>query len=136
MTKRIQCNSKMSKIKWKKEQKQNNNIFSLLSYMHLPTRTVLYKKHQTYELGVGITSARPSVMVFVMPPAIQPDNIMLFLFSDFRYSYIWHIAFSCFGFNHNLGVWGGGGNFTLPSWFSLNNSKTVRVVTLEFYSFQ
>ena len=35
-------------------------------------------------------------------------------------------------------TWVGGwveGNFT-PSWFSLNNSKTVRAVTLEFCSIQ
>ena len=30
-------------------------------------------------------------------------------------------------------VWGGGGNFT-PFWFSLNNSETVKAVTLAFYS--
>ena len=32
---------------------------------------------------------------------------------------------------------GGEGNFTIsPSWFALNNSKTVKVVTLEFWSIQ
>ena len=36
--------------------------------------------------------------------------------------------------NPNLG--GGGGNFTPPSWFSLNNSKMVKAVTLEFHSIQ
>ena len=35
--------------------------------------------------------------------------------------------------NPNLGGWGGG-NFTTPSWLSLNNSKTVKAVTLKFCS--
>ena len=45
---------------------------------------------------------------------------------------------SCLNFfNPNLGGGeGGGGNFTPPSWFSLNNSKTVKAVTLEFCSIQ
>ena len=33
-----------------------------------------------------------------MPAAFQSGNIMLFLFSDFRYLCIWHITFLCFGF--------------------------------------
>ena len=45
--------------------------------------------------------------------------------------------FSEISLNPNLGVCGGGGNFTpLPSWFSLNNSKKVKAVTLEFCSIQ
>ena len=37
-------------------------------------------------------------------------------------------------FNPNLGR-GGGGSFTRPhSWFSLNNSKTVKAVALDFGS--
>ena len=37
----------------------------------------------------------------------------------------------------NLGVKGGGGNYPPPSsWFSLNNSKKVRAVTLDFCSIQ
>ena len=41
-------------------------------------------------------------------------------------------------FNPNLGVGGGRvfGNFTPPSWFSRNNSKTVKAVTLKFCSIQ
>ena len=36
-----------------------------------------------------------------------------------------------------VGGWGGGGNFTPPpSWISLNNSKTVKAVTLDFCSVQ
>ena len=36
-----------------------------------------------------------------------------------------------------VGEAGGGGNFTLsPSWFALNNSKSVKAVTLEFCSIQ
>ena len=33
-------------------------------------------------------------------------------------------------------VWGSGGILTTSSWFSLNNSKTVKAVTLEFCSIQ
>ena len=36
----------------------------------------------------------------------------------------------------NLGKGGGGGNFTPPCWFSLNNSETVKAVTLAFSSIQ
>ena len=37
------------------------------------------------------------------------------------------------GINTNLGV---GGNFTFPCWISLNNSETVKAVTLTFCSIQ
>ena len=48
---------------------------------------------------------------------------------------------SHFSFNPNLGacVWGGGrgaGGFYHPSWVSLNNSETVKAVTLVFCSIQ
>ena len=36
--------------------------------------------------------------------------------------------------NPNLGVWGG--VILPPIWFSLNNSKMVKVVTLEFCNIQ
>ena len=37
-------------------------------------------------------------------------------------------------FNTNLGVWGVG--FYLPCWFSLNNSKMVKSITLAFSNIQ
>ena len=39
-------------------------------------------------------------------------------------------------FNPNLGVRGGGGGWGVFFWFSLNNAKTVKAVTLEFCSIQ
>ena len=36
--------------------------------------------------------------------------------------------------NPNLGGGGGGGEFYPPSWFSINNWKTVKAVTREFCS--
>ena len=49
-----------------------------------------------------------------------------------RWRFIWWCFFNMSILKPNLG---GGGNFT-PCWFSLNNTKTVKAVTLAFCSFQ